>query len=133
MKIKPYYVGRVLAADGKYYPAKVFQYDDGRMAAHYCYCGKETTSTTYEVLVVSDDSVIEVKWVKASGQKVPAYAVQGGQNILYIGRHEAKDELVVGEVNAEEGKCIVVTYMETFKFSEYEVLCAFPHASTATQ
>lgn len=125
----PYYVGRVLAPDGVYHPAKVFKSDvTGLYVAHYCYDDKETESPTYETLAQHTGHGNKGKiteWVKASDGKVPAHAVQGERNKLYIGRHLAETELVVGEVNTEEGQCIVVTCWKVFKFSEYEILCAF--------
>ena len=129
---EPLYVARVLAPDGKYRPAK-FARSSGH-GAHYYYSGKETTSMTCDILVSADD-VVTLKWVNASDGKIPAYAVQGERNDLYIGRHLVPEhnELVIGEVSTAESKCIVVTYWKVFKYSEYEVLCAIPHASTATQ
>lgn len=128
---EPLYVARVLGPDRKYHPAKLAR----SHGAHYCYENQELTSSTYDVLVVSSDDVIILKWVKVSDGRVPVYAVHGEQDELYIGRHLVPEhnELVIGEVNTAESKCTVVTCWKAFKYSEYEVLCAFPHASTATQ
>ena len=128
------YVARVLAQDGKYHPAKLARSRGHN--AHYHYNGLETTSSVYDVLVLSADDVVTLKWVKASDGNVPAYAVQVERSDLYIGRHFVthSNELVIGEVNIAEGKCVAVTCNSVFKYSEYEVLCAIPHASTtATQ
>ena len=130
---EPLYVARVLAPDGKYHPAK-FSKSRGH-GAHYYYNGREATSMTYDVLAVSADDVVTLKWVNASDGKIPAYAVQGERNDLYIGRHLMPEynELVIGEVSTVESKCIVVTYWKVFKYAEYEVLCAIPHTSAATR
>lgn len=128
---EPLYVGRVLAPDGKYHPAKL-HIISGITQANFCYNNEEKNSSTYDVLVCTDinplmasDEVVE--WVKVSAsEKPPANAVQAHGNELYIGRHKAENEMVIGEVNlmAAEHKCIVVTGLKAFDFSEYEVLCA---------
>lgn len=81
--------------------------------------------------LVSDPNVVTLKWVKAFNGKTPAYAVQGERGELYVGRHQQGGELIIGEVNTAQCICIVVTGWNAYKFSDYEVLCAIPHASTA--
>ena len=81
--------------------------------------------------LVCDPNIVTLKWVHARNGKIPAYAIQGERGELYIGRHEQSGELVVGEVNPVERACIIVTGLNAYRFSEYEVLCAIPHVSTA--
>ena len=80
----------------------------------------------------ADPRVVTLTWVKAKNGEIPAYAVQGECNGLYVGRCPQSGELVVGEVNPSQCVCIVVTCWKAFRHSEYEVLCAIPHASIAT-
>lgn len=127
---EPLYVARVLAPDGQYHPCKAAQsHGEG---AHYHYDNAEKVSYQYDLLVVTDPSVVTLTWVKARNGEIPAYAVQGERSRLYIGRCPQAGELVVGEVNPSQRVCIVVTCWNAYRHSEYEVLCAIPHASIET-
>ena len=125
---EPLYVALVQAPDGKLHPAKVAK--SAGHHAHYHYQSAEKVSKEYFALVC-DPNIVTLKWVHARNGKIPAYAVQGERGELYIGRHEQSGELVVGEVNPVERACIIVTGLNAYRFSEYEVLCAIPHVSTA--
>ena len=128
---EPLYVARVLAPDGQYHPCKAAQsHSEG---AHYHYDNAEKVSYQYDLLVVADPSVVTLTWVKAKNGEIPAYAVQGERSGLYVGRCPQSGELVVGEVNPSQRVCIVVTCWKAFRHSDYEVLCAIPHASILPQ
>ena len=49
----PYYIGRVLATDGKYYPGKG-EFWQGKTLTRYCYDNKETISYKCEILCLFD-------------------------------------------------------------------------------
>ena len=120
----PVYVVRVLAPDGKYHPAKSGSGYD----CHYAYNDEEQTTTTCDFLVVSDEDVIILEWVATEGANVPTYAVGGERNEYYICRHDVSGELVSGELDTEYGICTVVSRWSTREYTEYEALCAIPHA-----
>ena len=124
---EPLYVARVQAPDGQCHPAKAAaSHKDG---AHYHWQNAEKVSHHYDLLVLDNPSVVTLTWVKAKGGEIPAYAVQGERNGLYIGRCSHNTELLIGEISTIECVCIVVTGWKAYKKSEYEVLCAIPHAA----
>ena len=122
------YVGLVEDPDAKFRPAKIAR---SAKRANYHYQSTEKTSNDYLVLVCSPDAAVDLKWIHATNGDIPQYAVQGYRSELYIGRHEASGELVVGEVDKAEQVCIVVTGLKAYSFPDYEVLCAIPKATDA--
>ena len=123
----PYYVVRVLAPDGKYHPAKSGTTDDCR----YTYNGVEVTTTPCGFLVVSDEDLITLEWVETNGTNIPNYAVQGERNKYYVCHQWVQEQyrtpLVPGELDAEQGLCIVVTGGSAYRYSNYLALCAIPN------
>lgn len=125
---EPLYVARVLI-DGHHRPAKAARSHTSGAHYHNWQDKSEKVSNNYDLLVCTDPKTVTVKWVKARNGEIPSYAVQGRTHALYIGRCHQSGELVVGEVNPEQKVCIVVTGNQAHRHSEYEVLCAIPHAA----
>ncbi|XP_021943322.1 uncharacterized protein LOC110841586 [Folsomia candida] len=115
----PLYVARA-EHEGATIPGKLLA-EHG--VAYVPWGGAENAKDNYQVLVVSPDAV---SWVDASGDAVPANAIEGGKTedgeTLYIGRVLHEGAQTVGKFHPSHGKMYISYGGEEVGYEEFQVL-----------
>jgi len=115
----PLYIARA-EHEGGIIPGK-FLAEHG--VAYIPWGGAENAKDAYEVLVVSPSAVT---WVDASGEAVPASAIEGGKaedgEILYVGRVTHEGALTVGKFQPSHAKVYISYGGEEVGYEEFQVL-----------